>query len=296
MDQVKKGSQYSKWTIAIPGILLITAFFIPWVQWDQTLIKGSDLPSGRFFFISQTSFKLSNPFPETEFTLRLFWLIPVLALTAILLRILNRNVKWPAILSGVLALTLVTAYILFTNVLADLGIKPSLQFGIYLTMLAAGGIILASTQGLLRKTVLLLIGPLVTWVGFSAASSYLENEEFGDTANLKADYTVNAIDLIREFVTNDTLANVKYSEKILTVNGTISAIENPNDSTLNIKFIDTASGSYAIFPFTGDEMAAAKKLKEGEAASIKASCSGGGLSRILRIHWVTFKRCTLNKN
>jgi hypothetical protein len=296
MNQAKTRQQYSAWALCFFSILLITAFFIPWVIWDTEKISGSDLPSGNFFAISESSFRLANPFPNTGWILSLYWLTPTLAVITLILLFLHKNVKWTAHAAGILALSMVTVFILFTNVLIDLGVQPGLQIGIYVTMLAAGGIILASTQGLPRKIVLVVVGPLVTWIGFSAASNYLENEEFGDTASLKADYTVNALDLIKEFETNDTLANAKYSEKILTVNGNISGIENPNDSTLNFKFIDSTSGSYAIFPFTGKEMEQVKAIKLGDPVSIKASCSGGGLSRILRIHWITFKRCTLNKN
>lgn len=123
---------------------------------------------------------------------------------------------------------------------------------------------------------------------------YIATEKFADTKDRQAAYTVNAIDFIREFEKNDSLANKKYTDKIITVKGMVSEIE-AADTTVNIKFIDTASGSYAIFAFQEQYVSEAKTLKVGDSASIKGSCSGGVLSEILGIEFITFKRCTLNK-
>lgn len=123
---------------------------------------------------------------------------------------------------------------------------------------------------------------------------YKALEKQPDTKNEKADFTVNAIDFIREFEKDDKAANKKYAEKIITVNGMVSEIE-AVDTTVNIKFIDTTSGSYAIFAFQEQHVAEAKTVKVGDSVSIKGSCSGGILSEILGTESITFKRCTLNK-
>ena len=140
----------------------------------------------------------------------------------------------------------------------------------------------------------LLIAFLVL-VGIGAAIYfYIALEKQPDTKNEKADFTVNAIDFIREFEKDDKAANKKYAEKIITVNGMVSEIE-AVDTTVNIKFIDTTSGSYAIFAFQEQHVAEAKTVKVGDSVSIKGSCSGGILSEILGTESITFKRCTLNK-
>jgi hypothetical protein len=284
----------AKWPLIVFSALVLLAFFLPWVSWDAVKVSGADMPLGNFFAISETQFKLSNPFPQYNFAITALWLIPVLAAISALFALLNKKATFFSTLAGLLALCAATAYILFSNVLGDLGVKHDLQIGIYITIVAGAGIILAGTQKLSAKIVLLIIGPALTWAGFYAASDYLENEKFADTANTTSDYTVNAVDLIREFHTNDSAANAKYREKIITVNGNISEIELPNDSTVNIKFIDT-TGSYAIFPFHGEEVKDVKTLKKGHTVSVKGSCSGGVLSEILGIESITFKRTTLNK-
>ncbi|MFN8250004.1 MAG: hypothetical protein U0T68_13705 [Ferruginibacter sp.] len=139
---------------------------------------------------------------------------------------------------------------------------------------------------LLIALVLFLVGAGVAW--------YIFTETFTDTAERKPEYTVEAMDFIKEFEKNDSLANKKYTEKIIAVNGTVSEIE-AADTTANIKFVDTLSGSYIIFAFQQQHLAEAKLLKVGDKVSIKGSCSGGTYSEILGTEFISFKRAAINK-
>jgi hypothetical protein len=118
--------------------------------------------------------------------------------------------------------------------------------------------------------------------------------KYDDTATVKADYTVNALEFIKEFKQDMAGANKKYSEKIIVVNGTVSAIE-AADTTANIKMIDTTNGAYIIFAFQQQHLNEAKQMKEGEKVSIKGSCSNGAFSTILETEYISFKRCAVNK-
>jgi hypothetical protein len=135
---------------------------------------------------------------------------------------------------------------------------------------------------------------LITIVIIGGIYAYYATQKYADTKNVKAAYTVNAIEFIREFQHDINAANVKYTNEIITVNGTISEIE-AADTTMNIKFIDTTSGSYAIFAFQHQHLNEAKTVKVGDAVSIKGSCSGGVYSDILEATSINFKRSTLNK-
>jgi len=117
---------------------------------------------------------------------------------------------------------------------------------------------------------------------------------YDNTKDVKADYTVNALSFIDEFKQNEAAANKKYTEKIVIVNGRVSELETA-DTTMNVKIIDTLTGSYAIFAFQQQDMVEAKTLKEGDTVSIKGSCSGGTFSEILEAESISFKRCVLNK-
>ena len=147
-------------------------------------------------------------------------------------------------------------------------------------------------RSLLKK--ILIVGVVII-LAAGAVYWYLATETFADTAKKKAVYTVNALDFIKEFRLNDSLANKKYTDKIITVNGTVSEIE-AADTTANIKFIDSVTGSYAIFAFQEQHVAEAKTVKVGDSISIKGSCSGGIYSEILGTEFISFKRCALNKH
>ena len=99
--------------------------------------------------------------------------------------------------------------------------------------------------------------------------------------------------LIAEFKSNEAAANKKYAEKIVAVNGRVTAVESA-DTTLNLKMAGE-DGSYILFAFQQNGQAAVKQVKEGDSVSIKGSCNGGTYSEILEAESITFKRCTLNK-
>lgn len=121
---------------------------------------------------------------------------------------------------------------------------------------------------------------------------YYATRTHEDTASLKVDYTVEAIPFIKEFENDHSSANKKYAEKIIAVKGTVTATE-AADTTMNIKMSDTATGSYLIFAFQSQDMAEAKKIKEGDNVVIKGSCSDGVYSEILGTYFISFKRSTI---
>lgn len=139
---------------------------------------------------------------------------------------------------------------------------------------------------LIAIIILVAIGGIAIW--------YLFAQKFQDTNKEKSVYTINALDLIKEFQKNDSLANTKYAEKIITVFGIVTEVESV-DKTVNIKIADSTNGSYVIFAFQQQNLHDLKIIKEGDNVSIKGSCSGGAYSKILEAEFITFKRCALNK-
>jgi hypothetical protein len=123
---------------------------------------------------------------------------------------------------------------------------------------------------------------------------YVATDKFADTSSRKPAFTLNALDFIHEFQQNLQSANAKYADKIIVLNGRVSAIETA-DTTANIKIVDPASGSYVIFAFQQQHISEAKAVKEGDSISIKASCSGGIYSEILDVTSISFKRSALNR-
>ncbi|HMP92973.1 MAG TPA: hypothetical protein PKD90_08895 [Phnomibacter sp.] len=133
---------------------------------------------------------------------------------------------------------------------------------------------------------LLLVASGIIW--------YVFTEKYDDTSTLKADYSLSAEALLTEFGQQTQAANRRYTEKILEVSGTVNQVE-AVDTTVNVKFVDSTTGSYAIFSFQAQDAAKARNIKAGDAVTIRGSCSGGGYSQILETAYVNFKRCTLVK-
>jgi len=142
------------------------------------------------------------------------------------------------------------------------------------------------------KSIILLV--IIVVLAFAGGVLYVFTKKFTDITKEKVNYTITAFDLINEFKNNDSLANKKYAEKIITVTGLVTEVESA-DTTVNIKMADTTSGSYAIFAFQQQNLTEAKAIKEGDKVSIKGSCSGGAYSQILETEFITFKRCALTK-
>ncbi|MBL7742270.1 MAG: hypothetical protein JNN00_02240 [Chitinophagaceae bacterium] len=140
----------------------------------------------------------------------------------------------------------------------------------------------------------MLISVLVLAVVFAIIYWIVATDTFSDTKDRKAAYTVNAFDFLKEFKQDEKAASKKYGGKIIAVNGRVSAVE-PADTTLNIKFTDSASGDYIIFAFQSQHVAEARTLKAGDSVSIKAAYSDYMHSEILDVYSITFQRSTLNK-
>ncbi|HEY6504688.1 MAG TPA: hypothetical protein VIZ28_11985 [Chitinophagaceae bacterium] len=123
---------------------------------------------------------------------------------------------------------------------------------------------------------------------------YVATDTYSDTKDRKPAYIVSAFDFINEFRQNEKIAKEKYNNKILLVNGRVSAIE-PADTTMNVKFVDTGTGDYIIFTFQQQHVDEAKTIKVGDSVSIKAAYRDFIYSEILDAYSIMFQRSTLNK-
>lgn len=281
------------------AIALLVSYFLPWVSWDGIPVKGVAMASGDFFSISEKQFGLGNPFPKLSFSFYVFWLIPLLAALTAALVIVKKNTVPVAYIAGALSITLFTVFYLFTGTLIDLGVGKSV-FGMlkpagYIHVAAAAGLIFTAipVKKWLPRIFWLLIGPVLAYSGYKIGEKMIMAETHEATENVKADYTVNANDLIHEFLSNDTATNKKYIDKMLVVNGNAAAVEVQEDSTSTVKFADS-TGSYAIFSLEKNQYEKTKALKQGDAVSLKGVCSGSIYSEILKTTAITFKRATYN--
>jgi hypothetical protein len=145
--------------------------------------------------------------------------------------------------------------------------------------------------GWLKKALLITVLLIIAGIGIYW---YWATDRFADTKNRKSAYELGAQEMISEFEKDMAVANGKYSGKIITVTGIVSEIERA-DTTMNILFKDTISGSYAIFTFQQQHQEEAKTVKPGDSISIKGACSGAVFSPRRQITSIAFQRSTLNK-
>lgn len=281
------------------AIVLLVTYFLPWVSWDGTAVKGAAMASGDFFSISEKRFGLGNPFPKLSFSFYVFWLIPALSAATAALVFIKKPTVPVAYIAGALSITLFTVFYLFTGTLIDLGVGKSvfsmLEPAGYVHVLAAAGLIFTAipVKKWLPRLIWLLIGPVLAYSGYKIGEKMIMSETHEATENVKADYTVTANDLIHEFLANDTATNKKYVDRMLIVNGKASSVEVLDDSTSTVKFADS-TGSYAIFSLEKNQYEKSKMLKQGDAVSLKGVCSGSIYSDILKTTAITFKRATYN--
>lgn len=298
---IQKNVGTKKWLHIIFGIGLLISFFLPWVKWNETSVAGFDMPAGNFFTKSVAEFGPANPFPQLDFTFYIFWLIPVLIIVSLFLVFTNKRNNFPSFVAGALSLALVTVFYLFTKIIISFGIGTDvfqmLQLPSYIAVLTAIGFIFTAPDAnqWVKKIAWLFLGPVIAFSAFKFGEKKVMAETYQTTDNVKADYTISAVEMLNEFVKSDSLANAKYREKIVIVNGTASQVEKKNDSTTNIRF-DDPEGSYIVFSFEKDQYELVKDINPGDEVSLKGSCSGSIYSEILETIQISFKRSTLNKN
>ena len=99
----------------------------------------------------------------------------------------------------------------------------------------------------------MLAGPLLAYSCYKLGEKYVMAEMFKTTDEVKADYRINAADLLKDFSENNKLANEKYRDKIIVVNGPVSRVEQLHDSSTTIQFADS-TGSYIAFSFDKDQL------------------------------------------
>ena len=145
-----------------------------------------------------------------------------------------------------------------------------------------------------RKTRIRLFWTILA-VGLAVGGAvfyYLVTEKFDDTRSVKADFSTNALTLIREFDGNDSSSNAKYRDQMIDVSGRVTEIE-AADSSANLKIVDSVGGSYLIFDFQQQDALAVKSLQPGDSVLLRAACSGSIFSRLLNTRSIQFKRTSL---
>lgn len=134
-----------------------------------------------------------------------------------------------------------------------------------------------------RKNILrYIVFPLLLVLAAAAFYIYKEyNRTHKDTTRLKPDYTVSATELLKEFETSEQVANKKYWDKVLRVEGMVKDLTRDDKGFYSIILGDTASLSSVRCSVDSAHGAEAAVLKKGAVVAVKGICSGFNADELL---------------
>lgn len=117
----------------------------------------------------------------------------------------------------------------------------------------------------------IIIGILITFIIAIIIGYKLYNKPHVDVSKTAANYKLSTNKLIKEFIIDEDMADKKFANKIVEINGTILEI-----STTNGKGIITLKGNDAniICQLNEKENKKIMQLKKDQNVIIKGQCSG----------------------
>lgn len=123
-----------------------------------------------------------------------------------------------------------------------------------------------------KKIILIAVLLVLAAVGIYAYREYHRTNT--DLASVEADYTVQATDLANEFMTNDSAADSKYRNKILSVQGVVKGVDKAEgDCTIVLgDTTDMAPSVRCMLDSTHTALGTA--FKKGDKVVIKGAITG----------------------
>lgn len=120
-----------------------------------------------------------------------------------------------------------------------------------------------------------IIGGIVLVILMAAVYVWHEyNRTVQDLKNVTADYSVNATELINEFVSNEDSANKKYLNKILSVKGMVKKVEEGSGAgTLVLGDTTDMSGVRCVLD-SSTAHSIAGSLQRGKIITVKGAITG----------------------
>ncbi|HEY6063244.1 MAG TPA: hypothetical protein VIV35_06520 [Chitinophagaceae bacterium] len=134
-----------------------------------------------------------------------------------------------------------------------------------------------------RKTIIRYILPALLLV-IAAVALYIYkeyNRTHKDTARLKAEYSLAATDLIKEFETNEQASNKKYWDKVIRVEGMLKEIVKDEKGYYSVALGDTSSMSSVRCSIDSVHSQEAATIKKGMMVAVKGICSGFNADEML---------------
>ncbi len=107
------------------------------------------------------------------------------------------------------------------------------------------------------------------------------NRTHVDTSRLKADYSLPATDLIKEFEVNEQVSNKKYWDKVIRVEGDVKEVIRDDKGFYLLVLGDTSSMSSVRCSIDSVHSKEAGTVKKGSKIAVKGICSGFNADEML---------------
>ena len=126
-----------------------------------------------------------------------------------------------------------------------------------------------------KKIVLISTGIALVLIACAALYIYKEyNRTHKDTADLKPDYSLTALQLIKEFETDEQSSNRKYWDNVVQAEGIIKEVAKDDRGFYTVVIGDTAAMSSVRCSMDSVHNNEAASLKKGTHATMKGICTG----------------------
>lgn len=124
----------------------------------------------------------------------------------------------------------------------------------------------------IRKRRWIIAGTVILLAGFALYGYFQYQRTNQDLRDTRADQTVDAATLIREFAGDDTLSDMKYRKRILAVRGIVKSIDTSNNAVSVILGDSVQSASIRISMDTLDQEIST--IHKGMPVTIKGILNG----------------------
>ncbi len=122
------------------------------------------------------------------------------------------------------------------------------------------------------KYILLALALIIAGAAFYGYKEY--NRTNKDIAIITPSFKTTSTELINEFTKNDTVANTKYLDKTIALNGNIKSIDKDENGFFTIVIGDTSSTTSVRCSMDSVHNMEASTLKEGTLVNVKGICTG----------------------
>ncbi|HLG41445.1 MAG TPA: hypothetical protein VI461_17325 [Chitinophagaceae bacterium] len=133
-----------------------------------------------------------------------------------------------------------------------------------------------------RKKLWIIPGAVL--ILFAAAAWYIYkeyNRVHEDTADLKPDYSISAMQLIKDFESDEKLSNKKYWNKVIQVEGIVKEVKPDDRGLYSIVLGDTSSMSSVRCSMDSVHNKEAASIQKGTATVMKGICTGFNADELL---------------